>query len=106
MVDVLIRMNPDCGPLYPLTQPPEGVDMEQAAYIAQLLTGDEWTVAEVTDGFPAGMQKPYDYREPKAACWFVSLVRSDLLMVGGGSRLVLISQRSGQVVAEYEVPGE
>ena len=102
MVDVLIRMNPDCGPLYPLTEPPEGVDKHQAARIAQVLTGDEWTVSEVTDAFPAGMQKPYDYREPKEACWFVSLVRSDVRMVGGDSRLVLISQRSGQVVAEIE----
>ena len=106
MVDVLIRMNPDCGPLYPLTQPPEGVDMEQAAHIAQLLTGDEWTVAEVTDGFPAGMTKSDDYREPKEACWFVHLVRSDVRMVGGGGRLLLVSQRSGQVVKEYLVDGE
>jgi hypothetical protein len=71
-----------------------------------VLTSDEWTVTEITDTFPAGMQKPYDYREPKEGCWFVSLVRSDLLMVGGGSRLVLISQRSGQVVKEYLVGGE
>jgi hypothetical protein len=106
MVDVLIRMNPDCSPLYPLTQPPEGVDKHQAAHIAQVLTGDEWTVAEVTDAFPVGMQKPYDYRELKEACWFVHLVRSDVRMVGGDSRLVLISQRSGQVVAEYLVAGE
>jgi hypothetical protein len=52
------------------------------------------------------MGKPYDYREPKEDCWFVSLGRSDVQMVGGDSRLVLISQDTGRLINEYIIPGE
>lgn|GEM_PF-1774261 len=106
MVQVLIRMNPDCGPLYPLTEPSEGVDREQAGNIAQVLVGDSWTVWSVTGEFPPGTERPYGYRDPKEPCWFVLLVQNRVLQTGGDSRLVLISQRAGQLVTEYTIMGE
>ncbi len=106
MVEVLIRMNPDCSALSPIAATCGGVDKEQASQLALALAQEYDIVSSVTDKPPEETQWLYNFIEPIEPCWYVSLTYRKRLMVGGMSGLVIVSQATGEVVGNYEISGE